>query len=192
MSRPAFDPNSFSSRISKKEWVDLINDLATDAESGHPESFPPGSVFKIIMTIADPGGILKPGYTDFCSGSTVMYGRSSPVTKAGHGTVDLHNIIQSCNVLYHLGQKMGIDKIAHWAQHGVGPEDRSRFAQRGYGTHSVARMEEARVGLTGTRAKPFLRIGQGVSLTLIQTARAFGGFGMGGIFKTLMSCQPKN
>ena len=78
VSRPAFDPNSFSSRISKKEWVDLINDPRKPMQNRAIQSrFPPGSVFKIIMMIAGlQEGILKPGLADFCSGSTVMYGRS--------------------------------------------------------------------------------------------------------------------
>ena len=48
-----------------------------------------------------------------------MYGRPFAChKKGGHGTVDLHKaIINSCNVFfYHVGQKLGIDKIAYWAK----------------------------------------------------------------------------
>ena len=192
VSRPAFDPNSFSSRISKKEWVDLINDPRKPMQNRAIQSrFPPGSVFKIIMTIAGlQEGILKPGYTDFCSGSTVMYGRSFAChKKGGHGTVDLHKaIINSCNVFfYHLGQKLGIDKIAYWAQSmGLGQKTGVDLPSEDTGLIPSPEWKK-RVQKADWYAGETISvaIGQGyVSLTLIQTARAFGGFGVGGVFKT--------
>jgi penicillin-binding protein 2 len=48
-----------------------------------------------------------------------MYGRPFHCwKKGGHGRVNLNQaIINSCNVFfYHLGQKLGIDKIAFYAQ----------------------------------------------------------------------------
>jgi penicillin-binding protein 2 len=192
VSRPAFDPNSFSSRISKKEWVDLINDPRKPMQNRAIQSrFPPGSVFKIIMTIAGlQEGILKPGYTDFCSGSTVMYGRSFAChKKGGHGTVDLHKaIINSCNVFfYHVGQKLGIDKIAYWAQSmGLGQKTGVDLPSEDTGLIPSPEWKK-RVWKADWYAGETISvaIGQGyVSLTLIQTARAFGGFGIGGVFKT--------
>jgi penicillin-binding protein 2 len=192
VSRPAFDPNSFSSRITKKEWVDLINDPRKPMQNRAIQSrFPPGSVFKIIMTIAGlQEGILKPGYTDFCSGSTVMYGRSFAChKKGGHGTVDLHKaIVNSCNVFfYHLGQKMGIDKIAYWAQ-SMGLGQKTGIDLPGEDTGLIPSPEwKKRVLKADWYAGETISvaIGQGyVALTLIQTARAFGGFGIGGVFKT--------
>jgi len=192
VSRPAFDPNSFSSRISKKEWVDLINDPRKPMQNRAIQSrFPPGSVFKIIMTIAGlQEGILKPGYTDFCSGSTVMYGRPFAChKKGGHGTVDLHKaIINSCNVFfYHLGQKLGIDKIAYWAQSmGLGQKTGVDLPSEDTGLIPSPEWKK-RVYKADWYAGETISvaIGQGyVSLTLIQTARAFGGFGIGGVFKT--------
>jgi penicillin-binding protein 2 len=121
VSRPAFDPNSFASRISKKEWDELINDPKNPMQNRAIQSrFPPGSVFKIFMTIAGlQEGILTADYTDYCTGSTVMYGRVFHcMKKEGHGRVNLNQaIVHSCNVFfYHLGQKLGIDKIAYYAQ----------------------------------------------------------------------------
>src|SRR5262245_36150943 len=192
VSRPAFDPNSFSSRISKKEWVDLINDPRKPMQNRAIQSrFPPGSVFKIIMTIAGlQEGILKPGYTDFCSGSTVMYGRPFAChKKGGHGTVDLHKaIINSCNVFfYHVGQKLGIDKIAYWAKcRGLGLKTGVDLPGEDTGVLPSPEWKK-RVYKADWYAGETISvaIGQGyVSLTLIQTARAFGGFGVGGVFKT--------
>jgi penicillin-binding protein 2 len=192
VSRPAFDPNSFSSRISKKEWVDLINDPRKPMQNRAIQSrFPPGSVFKIIMTIAGlQEGILKPGYTDFCSGSTVMYGRSFVChKKGGHGTVDLHKaIINSCNVFfYHLGQKLGIDKIAYWAQSmGLGQKTGVDLPSEDSGLIPSPEWKKRVLKANWYAGETIsVAIGQGyVSLTLIQTARAFGGFGIGGVLKT--------
>jgi len=192
VSRPAFDPNSFSSRISKKEWVDLINDPRKPMQNRAIQSrFPPGSVFKIIMTIAGlQEGILKPGYTDFCSGSTVMYGRPFAChKKGGHGTVDLHKaIVNSCNVFfYHLGKKMGIDKIAYWAQSmGLGQKTGVDLPSEDSGLIPSPEWKKRVLKADWYAGETIsVAIGQGyVALTLIQTARAFGGFGIGGVFKT--------
>lgn len=192
VSRPAFDPNSFSSRISKKEWVDLINDPRKPMQNRAIQSrFPPGSVFKIIMTIAGlQEGILKPGYSDFCSGSTVMYGRPFAChKKGGHGTVDLHKaIVNSCNVFfYHLGQKMGIDKIAYWATTmGLGQKTGVDLPSEDTGLIPSPEWKKRVLKADWYAGETIsVAIGQGyVALTLIQTARAFGGFGIGGTFKT--------
>jgi penicillin-binding protein 2 len=56
--------------------------------------------------------------------------------KGGHGEVDISKAIyQSCDVFFYtLAQKLGIDKIAYFAQHlGLGIEDRNRPARRGIG-----------------------------------------------------------
>jgi penicillin-binding protein 2 len=192
VSRPAFDPNSFASRISKKEWDQLINDPKNPMQNRAIQSrFPPGSVFKIFMTIAGlQEGILTPEYTDSCTGSTIMYGRPFHCwKKGGHGRVNLNQaIINSCNVFfYHLGQKLGIDKIAYYAQ-GMGlgqktgvdlPAEDSGLMPSSEWKRRVLKAEWY-AGETISVA-----IGQGyVSLTPIQTARAFGGLALGGNLKT--------
>jgi penicillin-binding protein 2 len=192
VSRPAFDPNSFSSRITRKEWDDLINDPRKPMQNRAIQSrFPPGSVFKIIMTIAGlQEGILTPGYTDSCSGSTVMYGRSfSCHKKGGHGRVDLHRaIVNSCNVFfYHLGQRLGIDKIAYYAK-SMGLGQKTGIDLPGEDSGLIPSPEwKRRVYKTEWYAGETISvaIGQGyVALTLVQAARAFGGFGAGGVLKT--------
>jgi penicillin-binding protein 2 len=199
VSRPAFDPNSFSSRISKKEWDDLINDPRKPMQNRAIQSrFPPGSVFKIIMTIAGlQEGILTPTYADFCSGSTVMYGRPfSCHKKGGHGRVDLHKaIVNSCNVFfYHLGQRLGIDKIAYYAK-GMGLGQKTGVDLPGEDSGLIPSPEwKRRVYKTDWYAGETISvaIGQGyVALTLIQTARAFGGFGIKGIFRTPHVVSPE-
>lgn len=192
VSRPAFDPNSFASRISKTEWDDLISDPRKPMQNRAIQSrFPPGSVFKVILTIAGlREGILNSAYSDSCSGTTVLYGRPFHCwKKGGHGRVALHEaIVNSCNIFfYHVGQKLGIDKIAYYAtQMGLG--QKTGIDLPGEDTGLIPSPEWKKKVL---KADWYLgetisvAIGQGyVALTLIQTARAFGGFGVGGILHT--------
>jgi penicillin-binding protein 2 len=192
VSRPAFDPNSFSSRISKKEWDDLINDPIKPMQNRAIQSrFPPGSVFKIFMTIAGlQEGILTPGYADFCTGSTVIYGHLFRCwKKGGHGRVQLHQaIVNSCNVFfYHLGQKLGINKIAYYAQ-SMGLGRKTGVDLPGEDSGLVPSPEwKKRVYKAEWYAGETISIaiGQGyVALTPIQTARAFGGLALGGSLRT--------
>jgi penicillin-binding protein 2 len=192
VSKPAFDPNSFASRISKKEWDELINDPKNPMQNRAIQSrFPPGSVFKIFMTIAGlQEGILTPEYTDFCTGSTIMYGRPFHCwKKAGHGRVNLNQaIVNSCNVFfYHLGQKLGIDKIAYYAQ-GMGLGQKTGVDLPGEDTGVMPSSAWKRRVLKAdwyAGETISVAIGQGyVSLTPIQTARAFGGLALSGTLRT--------
>jgi penicillin-binding protein 2 len=121
VSTPAFDPNAFARGIKAEEWRELIKDrlrpLSNRATQGQ---YPPGSTFKIIMTIAgleegvvDPEArISDPGYYTFGNRSFRDW------KKGGHGSVDLHRaIVESCDVyFYQLGPRIGIDRIAKWAR----------------------------------------------------------------------------
>lgn len=125
-SSPSFDPNSFSTRISEQDWNQLV------ADPNHPlqnraiqNSYPPGSVFKLIMANAAlQEGAVHDSTRAFCRGSAVYYNRVFHcASKTGHGTVDLETAIaRSCNIFfYDLGRHMGISKIAlHATELGLG------------------------------------------------------------------------
>jgi penicillin-binding protein 2 len=120
VSTPAFDPNVFARGIKGDEWRALIKDpqrpLSNRATQGQ---YPPGSTFKIIMSIAgleegviDPNArISDPGFYFFGNRSFRDW------KKGGHGAVDLHRaIVESCDVyFYQLGPRLGIDRISKWA-----------------------------------------------------------------------------
>jgi penicillin-binding protein 2 len=121
VSTPAFDPNVFARGIKSDEWRELIKDrlrpLSNRATQGQ---YPPGSTFKIIMTIAGlEEGVLQPearisdpGYYSFGNRQFRDW------KKGGHGSVDLHKaIVESCDVyFYQLAPRIGIDRIAKWAR----------------------------------------------------------------------------
>jgi penicillin-binding protein 2 len=191
VSRPAFDPNAFATRITSKEWDKLINDPKKPLQNRAIQSrFPPGSVFKIFMTIAGLGeGILTPAYVDYCTGSTNMYGRIFHCWRTkGHGRVDVHQaIVDSCNVFfYHLGQRLGIDKIAYYAQSlGLGSKTGVDLPGEDSGIMPSAEWKRKTLKQTWYAGETIsVAIGQGyVSLTPIQLARAFAAIGMGGTLR---------
>jgi penicillin-binding protein 2 len=120
VSRPAYDPNSFSGGIDRATWAQLTTDdlrpLQNRAIQGR---YSPGSTFKIAVAVAAlEEGIVTPSFTTFCPGGATFYGRFFKChLKGGHGTVDMrHAIEKSCNVyFYTLGNMVGIDKLHKWA-----------------------------------------------------------------------------
>jgi penicillin-binding protein 2 len=193
VSRPAFDPNDFAVRISRDEWLRLVED------PNHPlfnkaiqAQLAPGSVFKIIMSVAGIEEGIAQNLTVNCAGGGVFYGRFfncwvRPVHLAPHGITNLSKgITQSCDVFFYtLAERMGIEKIAKWATamgigkktgidlpnevNGIMPSEEWKmktFRQKWYAGEVIS------VG-----------IGQGaVVVSPIQLARAIGGITMGGTF----------
>src|SRR5215472_10775340 len=190
VSRPTFDPNQFAVRISRDEWNRLVND------PDHPmmnkaiqAQLAPGSVFKIIMSVAGLQEGIAQSLKVNCGGSAVFYGRAFKcwvlTDHRTHGVVDIEKgIYQSCDVFFYtLAERLGIGKIAKWAGlvglgkktgidlpnevSGVMPSEEwkiKNFRQKWYAGETIS------VG-----------IGQGaVAVTPIQLARAIGGVAMGG------------
>ena len=118
VSRPTFDPNDFSVRISPQEWRQLNTDPDTPLLNRAIQAqLAPGSVFKIVMATAMLESKAIPAtYTAFCPGYAVFYGRTFHCDHP-HGEVDLHKaIVASCDVyFYHVGQLLGIDRISYYA-----------------------------------------------------------------------------
>src|SRR6202522_2126304 len=119
VSRPTFDPQSFSVRVSRDEWSKLVND------EDHPLLNKPIqaqlasiSTFKILMSVAGwQEGIAQDLHVN-CTGGAEFYGRRFGCwVKSGHGAVNLEKAIyQSCDVFFYtLAEKLGIERIAKYA-----------------------------------------------------------------------------
>ena len=121
VSRPAYDSNKFTGRISRTDWNELANDpykplmnRAIQAELA------PGSTFKPFTALA----ALETGTVDYqtefhCPGGASFYGHYFACwRKGGHGNISLHRAIeQSCDVyFYNLVNRLGIDKLAQYAE----------------------------------------------------------------------------
>ena len=190
VSRPTFDPNDFAVRISRDEW----NKLTTDPN--HPllnkaiqAQLAPGSVFKIIMSVAGTNEGIAQNLHVNCPGGGTFYGRYFKCWVVAehrvHGAVDLSKAIyQSCDVFFYtLAERLGIEKIAKWATaFGIGKKTGIDLPNEVSG---VMPSEEWK--LKTFRQKWYagevisVGIGQGaVATSPIQLARAIGGIAMGG------------
>ena len=191
VSRPAYDPNRFAGRIRTADWQEILNNpdkpMLNRALQGQ---LAPGSTFKPIMALAAlETGTIDENFTVHCGGVASFYGHPYHChLKGGHGTVNLHKaIMQSCDVFFYtVGNKMGIDNIAKYAEmaglgektgidlpheaEGVVPSTKWKirnFRQKWYAGETIS-----------------VSIGQGaLTVTPLQLARAIGGLAMGGVWQ---------
>ncbi len=119
VSRPTFDPNDFSVRISRGEWSRLVNDPDKPLlNKAIQAQLAPGSTFKILMSFAGWQEGIAQTLNVHCNGGATFYGRRFGCwVKSGHGAVELEKAIyQSCDVFFYtLAEKLGIDRIAKYA-----------------------------------------------------------------------------
>lgn len=190
VSRPAFDPNAFTTRIRTEDWKGLTSDPANPLLNRAIQAqFAPGSTFKPIVALAGlESGALDDHTSVHCSGGATWFGRYFNChLKRGHGLVELHRgIVQSCDVFfYNAGNRTGIDKIAEYAQiAGFGKKTGIDLPGEADGL-----MPSSKWKLRTQREKWYagetisVAIGQGaVTVTPIQLATAIGGLANGGVW----------
>ena len=191
VSRPSFNPNDFSVRVSRDEWSKLVNDPDKPLlNKAIQAQLAPGSTFKIIMATAGlQEGIAQDMHVT-CTGGAEFYGRYfecwSKEKHIVHGVVDISKAIyQSCDVFFYtLAEKLGIERIAKYATMlGLGQKTGIDLPQEVSG---VMPSEEWKI--RNFKQKWFagetisVGIGQGaVAVTPIQLARAIGGIASDGM-----------
>src|SRR3984893_15548539 len=190
VSRPTYDPNDFAVRISRDEWMKLVND------DDHPllnkaiqAQLAPGSVVKIIMATAGLQEGIAQDMRVTCNGGASFYGRYFKCWIATehrvHGAVEISKgIYQSCDVFFYtLAERLGIGRIAKYAtMFGLGQKTGIDLPQEVSG---VMPSEEWKI--RNFKQKWYagetisVGIGQGaVAATPIQMARAIGAIASGG------------
>jgi len=188
VSRPAFDPNAFATRIRTQDWKELTTDPNTPLMNRAIQAqFAPGSTFKPLVALAGlETGTIDEHTSVRCGGSAIWYGRPFKCHQV-HGYTELHSgIVHSCDVyFYNAGNRIGIDNIAEYAN------------MVGYGKKTGIDLPGEAEGLVPStkwklrtqREKWYagetisVAIGQGaVTVTPIQLASAMGGLAMGGIW----------
>ncbi len=185
VSRPSFDPNQFSVRLTRNYWSQLVND------PNHPlmnkaiqAQLAPGSTFKIIMSLA---GLEENAAQDFhvmCNGGGTFYGHFFACDKH-HGMLDINQAIPlSCDTFFYaLAQKLGIDTIAKYA-HEVGLGQKTGIDLPNEATGTVPSTEwklktQHEQWYAGETIS--VGIGQGATqVTPVQLARALSGIASGG------------
>jgi penicillin-binding protein 2 len=188
VSRPAFNPNDFSVRVSRDEWNKLITDPRHPLlDKAIQAQLAPGSTFKIIMSLAGLENGIAQNMTVNCTGGATYYGRYFACDHH-HGIVDiLHAIPKSCDVFYYtLAERLGIEKIAYWA-HKVGIGQKTGIDLPGEVSGTMPSEEWK---LKNFHEKWYagevisVGIGQGaVAISPIQLVRAIAGIASGGVFK---------
>ncbi len=121
VSRPTFDPNVFLRRISNAEWKVL-------SDPKHPPllnraiqaSYPPGSTFKCLTTLAGlhEGVITPTRYFSSCTGGYHFGNRTFGCWRhGGHGSLTLVDALaRSCDVYYYqVGLALGVDRLSRFA-----------------------------------------------------------------------------
>ncbi len=188
VSAPAYDPNKFTGRISRKDWNAIANNpdkplmnRATQAE------FAPGSTFKPFVALAGlETGVIDDKTSFHCYGSASFYGTSHGCWRhQGHGEISVHRaIVESCDVFfYNVGNRLTIDRIAQYAE-------LAGFGQK-TGIDLPGERESIMPSTTWkmrtTRQKWYagetisVAIGQGqVTVSPLELASAIGGISVGG------------
>ncbi len=121
ISYPSYDPNTFSTILPTKDWLDLVQDSSKPLRNKIiQDHYPPGSVFKPIVALAalQEGYITPKSLVD--SPATLTFGRRTyhDYGQIDHGALDLASAIErSANVFfYKLGIGLKIDLMAKYAK----------------------------------------------------------------------------
>jgi len=175
VSRPTFDPNAFSVRISRAQWQQLLND------PNHPlmnkaiqAQLAPGSTFKIIMSAAGLQEGVAQNMHVMCAGGADM--------------VDIdHAIPWSCDTFYYtLAEKLGINTIAKYAtDFGIGQKTGIDLPDEVSGTMPSEQWKMRNYHEKWYAGETIsVGIGQGpITVTPIQLARSLSGIASGGVMR---------
>jgi penicillin-binding protein 2 len=192
VSRPAFDPGKFAVRLRAADWRELAgnpdNPLLNRAIQAQ---LAPGSTFKPFVALAALDfGAADDHLTVNCHGGVSYYGRYFRChSKRGHGTTAMHRgIVHSCDVyFYNLGNRLGIDKIAEYAQlSGMGRKTGVDLPHEAEGLVPSTKWKARALRQKWYAGETIsVAIGQGaLTVTPIQLAYAIGGLAMGGVWYT--------
>ena len=121
VSRPTFDPNKFTGRISRTDWNEITGDPHKPLLNRAIQAqLAPGSTFKPFTALAGlETGVIDEDTTIHCPGGASFYGHYFACwRKGGHGEISLHRAIeQSCDVFFYtVANRVGIDRLAHYAE----------------------------------------------------------------------------
>jgi penicillin-binding protein 2 len=121
VSKPNFNPETFSSIMEPREWEALISDPENPLHNKFTQGlYSPGSVFKVVMALTGLNEkIITANTRFFCSGSIWIYNRLFHCwVSSGHGSMQVvDGLKNSCNIFfYNLGKNLDINTIAKYAQ----------------------------------------------------------------------------
>jgi len=187
MSKPMFNPNSWTGRLSTEEKRRSDFDPFKPMIDKATQSYFPGSTFKLVTALAAlDQGFIRRDETLFCPGYYEFGKRRFHCwNHAGHGTVDLTDSLKhSCDVYYYkLGEKLGMNTLAQYAymfgfgeRTGIGINNEQRGTVPTKDWHRKHSPDGFQHGFTLSTA-----VGQGdTRVTPLQLALAYGALANGG------------
>jgi len=189
VSSPTFDPALFSGGISQENWKKLSGDAFYPMENRVlAGQYPPASTYKMIVAAAAlQEGLITPETAFNCVGFYELGNRKYRCWhRGGHGRISLHRaIVQSCDVyFYHVGQLLGVDKLAHYARHfGLGAPTGIPLPREKHGLVPTREWKQKRFKeLWQAGETVSVSIGQGYNLvTPLQLVTAYSALANGGI-----------
>ena len=117
---PAYDNNLFAAGISQRDWDALRTSNRFPMQNRVIQStYPPGSVWKLVMAALFLERGINPRETVFCPGQVKLGNQIFRCWKrGGHGAMNLENaLINSCDVYFYLmAERLGIDKLEEFAK----------------------------------------------------------------------------
>ncbi len=117
-SKPGFDPNDWSGRLSKEVWEETTSNPYSPLINKALTAYAPGSVYKLVTSAAAlTEGVITPDDTIDCPGFYEFGGRRFGChIDSGHGHVDVVRALKySCDVyFYRVGEMLGMDRLAQW------------------------------------------------------------------------------
>ncbi|PKN45001.1 MAG: penicillin-binding protein 2 [Deltaproteobacteria bacterium HGW-Deltaproteobacteria-17] len=181
VSKPAFDPNEVSGRLSSSRASEIYNNpLHPMLDKVIQGTYFPGSTYKVVSVIA----AIEENLAEFeeyhlCKG-WYEYGRSSSFRCThAHGLMNLESaVVSSCNVyFYMLSERVGMDRMARYARllgFGTPPGLDLNHEKSGFiptkQWYAQKYQEGFRIGHTLNSG-----IGQGdVKASILQVAQAYG------------------
>ncbi|RME16132.1 MAG: penicillin-binding protein 2, partial [Bdellovibrio sp.] len=195
VSSPSYNPNQFSSGISKALWQELVNGAFQPLRNKViQDPYAPGSTFKPLVALA----ALQEG---IITASTLIYAPSAlrfgkriyhDHSRAGYGHINVLTALErSSNVFfYKMGISLGIDNIAKYAYSlGLGHPTGIRLPNENPGTLPTEKWKLKRFGEPWQPGENLSNaIGQGfVEATLLQMAVAFNAIGTEGkVYRPLL------
>lgn len=120
VSRPSFDPNMMSGRITRAQLREISEDpLKPMLNRVMNENYHPGSTFKVVTSLAGlENNVITPQSGIFCGGGYTMGNHRWRCDRPeGHGSLDLKRALQvSCDVFFYaLGDRTGLEHLSEMA-----------------------------------------------------------------------------
>ncbi len=118
-SKPSFNPNSWTGRLSTQEKLRSDNDPYKPMLDKTVNAYFPGSVYKVVGSLAAlEEGLMQMEEEVYCGGYYRFGGRRFRCWKrAGHGHTNVREALRSsCDVYYYrVAEQLGIDPLAQYA-----------------------------------------------------------------------------